>query len=362
MMRESPYITWAKSLPTVEFPLAASGVPPCTLSEIGAEPDAPLTERNDNGWPPLVARLAARYDVPVSSVVVAAGTSMANQLAMATFLSRGDHVLVEHPFYDPLALVPPLWGATVGFFHRRVSAGYQLDLDAIAGALTPSTRLVVVSNMHNPTGALAKDDDLRALAELAERRGFHVLVDEVYREWVHGTGTGDGTRSAARISSRMIVTSSVTKVWGLGGLRIGWILAEPALANRMQRFAALFDNNPPHPSERLAARALDRSDAIIGTRRALVTANRAILAAWVQATPGVEWVEPAAGAVGWVNLGIGDTTPFVDRLARECGTTVVPGHFFGAADHVRVGLGTNSTVLQHGLQRIASLLARGDRA
>jgi aspartate/methionine/tyrosine aminotransferase len=358
MIRESPYLTWAKAQPAAELAMAGSGVPLCTVAELGAEPDAPLTERNDYGWAPLVARLAHRYGVPESSVVVSAGTSLANQLAMATVLSAGDRVLVEHPVYDPLALVPPLWGATVGYFHRYASTGYRIDVDGLAERLTPATRLVVLSNLHNPTGALTRDADLRAIADLAERHGFYLLVDEVYREWLHGPGAP----SSATFSPRIIVTSSVTKVWGLGGLRIGWILAEPGVAERMRRFAGLFDNVPAHPSERLAARALDRADAIIGSRRALVTTNRAILADWVQRTPGVAWAEPPAGAIGWVDLGIGDTTPFVDRLAREYGTSVVPGHFFGEADHVRIALGIDSSVLRRGLERIAAALATGARA
>lgn len=360
--RESPYLTWAKEPADAECDLSGSGSPRCTRSELGAgEHNAPLTETNDYGWPPLVAALAARYGVDRESVVIAAGASMANQLAIATVLASGDHVVVEHPVYDPLALVPRLWGATVSFVARRAEEGYGLDVDAIRAQLTRSTRLVVLSNLHNPSGALLRDTDLAALAGLGTSYGVHVLIDEVYREWLHGWGAGDGTRAGATLSPWLLSTSSLTKAFGLGGLRIGWVLAEPMVAARMRRLMGLFDNISAHPSERLAVRALARADAILAPRRALVAANRARLASWVAATEGARWVEPAGGTVGWVDLGIGDTSAFVDQLARAHGTRVVPGQFFGAPDHIRIALGVEPATLERGLERVSDGLRAWDR-
>jgi aspartate/methionine/tyrosine aminotransferase len=216
----------------------------------------------------------------------------------------------------------------------------------------------VLSNLHNPSGALARDADIGALAELGERRGFHVLIDEVYREWVHGGRGPDGARSGATLSPRVIATTSVTKAFGLNALRIGWILAEPELAERMRRMMGLFDNIPAHPSERLAARALERAAAILDARRPLLAANRERVKQWVAATPGVRWTEPAAGSVAWVNLGIGDASEFVGELARTKSTLVVPGRFFGAAEHVRVALGVEARVLEGGLERVGDALVK----
>jgi aspartate/methionine/tyrosine aminotransferase len=375
ILKESPHLTWLKGRPTVECNLAGSGVPPCTLAELGGvEADAPLTEHTDYGWPPLLAAIAARYGVSDASVVVTAGASMANHLTMATLLSPGDHVVVEQPGYDPLAHVARLWGAALTFVLRRAEEGYRIDVEAIGACLTPATRLVVLSNLHNPSGALARDADLAALAELAEARGFHVLVDEVYREWVHGRGgrdtvpesaphaggdaMADGARSVALISPRMVATSSLTKAFGLNGLRIGWVLAHAPLADRIRRLMGLFDNISAHPSERLATRALERAEAILAPRRALVTANRARVAAWVAATPSARWVEPAAGAVAWIDLGARSTTRLADRLARDYGTLVVPGGLFGGSGHIRVALGVEPSVLDRGLGRITAGLAQ----
>lgn len=351
--KQSPYLTWVKQLPVAEINLAGSAVPACPPALLGPfDPEAPLYERNDYGWPPLVARIAARYGVDENAVVVAAGTSMANHLVMAALLDPGDHVLVERPGYDPLERVPMLRGATVGHIARPAAAAYRFDVDAIRESLTPRTRLVVLSDLHNPTGAQLDIAALRALAALAEERDFHLLVDEVYGEWLREAGLP----STVHISPRVIVTSSLTKVWGLGGLRVGWILAAPELALRLRLVAGLFDNIIAYPSERLAVRALERSAAIIAPHRALVAHNRDVVARWVATTPGVTWVPPAAGAIAFVDLGIGDVWRFAERLAHERATRVVPGHFFAAPEGVRIGLGVSSGVLEHGLTRISEAL------
>jgi aspartate/methionine/tyrosine aminotransferase len=317
------------------------------------DPSAPLTERNDYGWQPLVRAIATRYHVAPEAVVPAAGTSMANHLAIATLIEPGDHVLVEHPVYDPLERVPPLWGATVGRFPRLPSAGYAIDLDALRTALTPRTRLIVLSDLHNPTGAHIASADLRALATIAESHDLYVLIDEVYGEWMRERGEP----STVHVSPRFLTTSSLTKVWGLGGLRIGWILADPPIAERMRRFAALFDNVLAHPSERLAVRAIERAADIIRPHFPLLDRNRALLRDWIATIPGARWVEPPTGAIAFVDLGIGDVWAFVDRLARASGTRMVPGHFFGAPDHVRIALGTDTPTLERGLGRVTQALA-----
>ena len=274
---------------------------------------------------------------------------------MATVLEAGDHVLVERPGYDPLERVPALWGASVGHVLRVAERGYRFDVDAIRAGLTPRTRLVVLSDLHNPTGARFDVSEFRALTALAETRGFYVIVDEVYGEWLREAGVP----STIHVSPRVIVTSSLTKVWGLGGLRVGWVLAEPALAERMRHLAGLFDNIIAHPSERLAVRALERSAAIIEPHIKLVAHNRDLVRRWIEGAPGVTWVPPAAGATAFVNLGVGDVWRFADTLARVRGTRVVPGHFFGAPEYVRIGLGIDSATLEHGLTRIAEQLANG---
>ena len=281
-MKGSEYIAWAKSRHGVRYNLASSGVVPATLAEL--EPgagDVEIVGPNQYGHPPLLEAIGARYGVPPESVVLEHGASMANHLAMATLLERGDEVLVEHPVYEPLHALPRFLGAEVRFFERSAEEGYALDPERVRRALGPRTRLVVISDLHNPTGALAHPAALAEIASLAEEHGFHLLVDEVYLEWLHHTGRG----SAALLSPRVVATRSLTKAYGLDGLRAGWILAEPSLARRMRELQSLYSITVAHPSERLATLALRRAEALAAPRRALSPPTAPSSSAWSPSNP-----------------------------------------------------------------------------
>src|SRR5262249_33990062 len=161
-------------------------------------------------------------------VVQSVGTSMANHLAMATVLERGDEVLIEHPVYDPLLNVARYLGAEIRRFYRRFEDGFRLDVEEIKRNLTAHTRLIVLTNLHNPSGVLTDNETLRQVGDLARSVGARVLVDEVYLEIMYEQQQD----SAFRLGAEFIITSSLTKAYGLSGLRCGWILAEPQLARR----------------------------------------------------------------------------------------------------------------------------------
>jgi aspartate/methionine/tyrosine aminotransferase len=351
---DSEYVEWARSLGTIRHSIALSGVPPIDVKLL--EPsldDFTMVADNEYGWPPLLERIARRYGVGAQEVVLAHGTSMANHLACAALLEPGDRVLVEHPVYDPLVTVPRYIGCEVDFFERREEDRYALDVDAVKKALTPRTTLVVLSNLHNPTGAILRRAELEELASLADSRGFHVLVDEVYLEWLYGTG--DHPATAMNVSPRFVTTCSLTKVFGLAALRAGWILAESTLATRMRRLNGLFASSMSHPAERLAARVFDRADTLLEKQRARVSRNRAMVVDFIATQPRLSWIEPETGTVGFVRLDGGDVDELVERLrAKE--SLVVPGRFFGAEDHFRIGFGMDRAQLEIGLDRLASVL------
>lgn len=309
---------------------------------------------NEYGWRPLLDRIAARYGVGHENVVLAHGTSMANHLVFSALLAPEDQVLLESPGYDPLRVVPEYFQCEVRTFERREEEGYRLDVGRIERALTPRTRLIVVTNLHNPTGALAKRDELESLARVADNYDIHVLVDEVYLEWMHGMGE---PHSAINISPRFVTTRSLTKAYGLAALRAGWILAEPELADEMRKLNGLFTNSMAHPTERLAARALDRADSLLAMQRERVGRNAGLATEFVESQPRLSWVRPAAGTVGFVRLE-GNVDDFVRRLESDYDTVVVPGRFFGAPDHFRLGFGMEESILEEGLLRLDSALTK----
>jgi aspartate/methionine/tyrosine aminotransferase len=358
-VRESEYLEWARSHGNIKYSLALSGVPPVDVSLLSpSADDFTMVTDNEYGWPPLLERIAHRYGVEPKNVVLAHGTSMANHLACAALLEAGDHVVIERPVYDPLVAVPRYLGCEIGFFDRREEDAYALDVARVEAAVTPRTRLVILSNLHNPTGAAVNRADLESLAQLAERRDFHMLVDEVYLEWVYGVGKDPETRTAINISPRFVTTRSLTKVFGLAALRAGWILAEAELATRMRRLNGLFASSMSHPAERLAARTFEHAKTLLDRQRKRVARNRSVVARFIESQPRLAWLPPEAGTVGFVRLEGGSVDELVERLLAK-NSLVTPGRFFGADDHFRIGFGMEADQLTEGLKRLASSLAEG---
>jgi aspartate/methionine/tyrosine aminotransferase len=354
-VRESTYLTWLKGLPAVRYDLAGSGVRRCPIELLAPEPDD-WTIAGDNafGWTPLLERIATRYGVDTDQIVPALATSGANHLVYAAALTDpGDHVLVERPGYEPLVALGRYFGATVDRFDRRAEDGYRLDPDAVRRALTPRTRLIVVTNLHNPTGALASSDDLAAVAGIAEVHGARLLVDEVFREWLHDRGE----RSAIGLSPAVITTCSLTKAYGLDHLRAGWIIADAGFADRVRRVAGLVYNNMPFIVERLTARALDRASALVADLEPLVARNRAAAAAWIASHDQLSWCAPPAGTVGFVRVAAAvDVDAMADRLRARHDTAIVPGRFFDDPGAFRIGLGGIADDVDEGLRRIGAAL------
>jgi hypothetical protein len=319
----------------------------------GAREALELSGRNDEGWEPLVNRIAARYGVRSDQVATATGTSGANFLVYAALLRPGDDVLVERPAYDPLLAAPAMLGANLVRFERRFEDGFKLDLGRVAAALTPRTRLIVVTNPHNPTGVLSGAGDLRGLGELAERHGCYVLADEIYLDAVSGAVPA----VAAALSPRIITTASLTKAYGLAGLRCGWAIANEGLCEEIRRARDLVDGTGSVLAERAAAIAFDVLPALAARARAILAPNFGRFEAFMAGQRALEWVAPPGGTVAFPRLrSTVSADAFADRLLRDFETAVVPGRFFDAPAHFRVALGIPGELLERGLQAIGRAL------
>jgi aspartate/methionine/tyrosine aminotransferase len=324
------------------------------VEQLGIEPeDLDLSGEHEEGWPPLLQRIADRYGVRPSNVVLAPGCSMANHIVCSLMLEPDDTVLVEHPVYEPLQLLPKLFHAKVRYFERRREDDYRLDPKTIESLVDDRTRLLICSNLHNPTGRLAPRADLEAIASLGETHGFHVLVDEVYLEWLHD----EGESTATLIGPRMITTSSLTKAYGLNALRVGWVIAEDETAERLRRLNDLFAIIMPLPIERMAARALDRAEELLTPLKKLLVDNHETVKDFIEDQPLLDWTPPAAGPICFVRLKEGALGELVSRL-QESDTAVAPGTFFGVPDHFRLGFGVEEEILLEGLRRLEAALGR----
>ncbi len=345
---------WAKLHARQRVSLAGSNLLHCELADLpGAREALELNGDNDSGYRPLVEAIASTYSVTPDMVAVAQGTSGANFLVFAALVKAGDDVLVERPGYDPLMGPPALLGANVVRFDRRFEDGYRLDPDAVRAALTPRTRLIVITNAHNPTGVVAADSDVDEIGRIAERHGARVLMDEVYLD----TAAATPARPAAARSPVFISTNSLTKGYGLAGLRCGWVVAAPDVAEAARRARDIVDGSGPFPTERLAVVAFSMLDHLAARAQRILTANGRAVREFLASRPDLEVVPPQAGTVVFPRIrGVEDAGPFVERLARDFETDVVPGRFFQSPAHFRLAFGGRAEVLAEGLAQLGKAL------
>jgi aspartate/methionine/tyrosine aminotransferase len=349
----SEYLRWAKTRAPARFDLTSSGVPYLPLRDLPVTlDDLEISGTGAYGYAPLQQAIADRYRVDPSCVVAAMSASMANHLALAAIVEPGDEVLIEHPTYEPLITVARYLGASVTHFARRAADGFRLDPREVERAITPRTRAVVITDLHNPSSALADREALREIGEIAGRVGARVIVDEVYLDALWKTAP----RTCFHLGSTFISTNSLTKVYGLNGLRCGWVLAEPALAERMWRLTELFNNIGVHAAERLSLAAFQNLDAIAARSRALLDANAAALNAFYAAHPELEAMPHTHGTVSFPRLRAGDADALCDLLISRYETGVVPGRFFGLPEHLRIGLGIEPATFAMGLERLGRAL------
>jgi aspartate/methionine/tyrosine aminotransferase len=352
-VKESEYIDWAKTRSQAKFNLATSGVANYSLSDLPVHlEDLEISGASWYGYEPLQQALAAKCGVSTENVVAAIGTSMANHLAMAAILNPGDEVLIEHPTYDPILATAHYLGARVKRIKRRFENDFRVDPDEVEHAISPRTRLIIFTNLHNPSSALIDLETLRRIGEIAQRFGARVLVDEVYLEALFD----QPAPFAFHLGEQFVTTGSLTKAYGLSGLRCGWILAEAELAKRMWRLNDLFGNIPAHPAERLSVIALENLNSIGERARTLIETNRRVLDQFLDSRDDLETVRPGLGTVVFPRLKHGRVSELCATLRDKYETTVVPGAFFEMPDHIRIGIGCDSTMLAGGLERLGAAL------
>lgn len=350
----SAYMEWVKTRSHVPFNLANSGVKSYPLSGLPVDLGSlALSGPGAYGYTPLIEAIAAKCGVDPDCVATAPGTSMANYLAMAATIEPGDEVVVEHPAYPLLVETAEFAGATVKHFERSAEMHFAIDMQTLERSISSKTRLIVLTNLHNPSCARIDEATLRQIGELAESNGTRVLVDEVYLDLLFDRAP----ETAFRLGKQFIVTSSLTKVYGLSGLRCGWALAEPDLVRRMYRIADLLYVNAPYVTDQLSSIAFAHLNEIAKWAQNLLKENLAIANDFVRATPQLDCPPLEIGTVLFPRV----TVP-VDQLCRllreEYETVITPGHFFGSPDRVRIGIAGETSVLVEGLNRVHDALAR----
>jgi aspartate/methionine/tyrosine aminotransferase len=349
----SDYMNWAKTHSRARFNLATSGLDNLTLNELDVKlGDLELTGTRGYGYPPLLEAIATRLQVEIDSVVTATGTSLANHLAMAAIANPGDEVLIEQPTYEPLLALARYLGASIHRFSRRFEDGFALLPGEVEKNIPSNTRLIVITNHHNPSGVLTDEKVLREVGELARRVNARVLVDEVYLESMYDQRPA----TALHRGPQFLATSSLTKAFGLSGLRCGWIVAEPELAREIWLLNDLFGVNGAHPAERLSVLAFDQLDKIAAKAGARLETNRMLLNQFLDSRDDLQTVRADSGTTMFPRLRQGSSEKLCRLLKEKYETSVVPGSYFEMPAHFRVGLGGDTASLTEGLQRLGAAL------
>jgi hypothetical protein len=344
---------FAKLHSAARYNLATSGMMSYPLTELPVRiEDLEINGPTLYGFAPLKQRLALRYGCGEENVVTAIGTSLANHLAMAATFEAGDEVVIEEPTYELLLTTAEFLGAKVRRFTRRATNQFAIDPAEVRKAITPRTRLIVITNLHNPSSVLVSDDVLGEIGSIAASVGAHVLVDEVYLEALWEKRP----RTALHLGENLVVTSSLTKAFGLSGVRCGWILAEASLAERIWRINDLFGVNHAYPAELISVIALDHIDRIEQRARAILDANQIALRSFLASRKDLETVQPGVGTTVFPRMISGNVDAFDRFLRDKYETAVVPGRFFEMPEHFRIGLGGDPQMTREGLERLSDAL------
>ena len=354
--KHSDYMHWSKTQSRARFNLATSGVAPFPLRELPVDlKELEINGDDSYGYAPLQQAIAAHHGVDPECVVESAGTSMANHLAMAAIIEPGDEVLIEHPAYGPILDVADYLQGDVKRFRRAEENGWAIEPAEVRRHITPKTRLIVITNLHNPTSALTPESVLREIGDIARSVGAFVLVDEVYLDAVYE----ETPRTAFHLGPGFVVTSSLTKVYGVSGLRCGWILARPDLAWKMRRLNDLYSATPVFPGELLSVVAFRHLDVLRERARRIVEADRNLLRDFLAQQSAISAVWTHWGTTSFLRLSRdrgSNADAFLERLQSEFDTSAVPGRFFEMPDHFRIGMGVNTEMFAEGLNRIGRAL------
>ncbi len=349
----SPFMEFSKLHSDARFNLASSTVMPIRFDELGVDlTNLEITGENVYGYVPLMERIARLKSVEAQNVVSTAGTSMANFVAMSSCLEPGDEVLVETPGYVLIDETAKFLGANVRTFERKAEENFAVDPDRVRKAVTPITRLIVLTNLHNPSSVMIPQSTLEEIGKVAELVGARVIVDEVYLESVHDPEPV----SAFQLGDRFLVTSSLTKAYGLGGLRCGWILAEPKLAEQMRKICDLIAATGVFLAEQISALAIDRLDTLAARAEKILEANRKALHHFLDRRQDLSAARPDNGTTVFPKLLAGSIDGFQRLLKDRYETSIFPGRFFGDPQHFRLGIGGDPSMTTEGLERIGAAL------
>ncbi|WNI21500.1 capreomycidine synthase [Streptomyces sp. ITFR-16] len=348
--------------------ISSSGVLNYTLGELRALLGLETSELDDvifrdspsTGCEELRETVAARFAPGrAGEVMVTHGSTEGIFLALSALLRPGDEVVVLDPVYHALSAVAEAAGARLRVWELREEDDFRPDLDLLERQLTPRTRAVVVNFPHNPTGACLDAAGRRRLAGMLARHDCHLFWDAAFGELIHdGPAVTAPTEAEGLPQDRVVLTGTLSKAYGLPGIRVGWCVAEARLLTEMVRIRDYTTISTSPLNELLALRVLRDADRVLLPRLDLARKNRAALLEWAAVHDGlVTCPVPVGGVSAFPRFpGVPDVTDACESLLRHHGVLVVPGRCFGRPDRMRIGFGGDAEEFTAGLERVAQVL------
>jgi len=349
----------------VKYDIAESGILPLSMNDLlDFEPVAeraatlerltslPLGYSEARGTEALRSQLAATYSRgDADHILVTTGAIEANFLLFNQLLEAGDHVIAPYPAYQQLYSVPRAIGCEVSLWHVGPDTGYKYDLRALERLLTPRTRVIVVNTPHNPTGAMISPEDARRVYEMAASVGAAVIGDEAYR-WL---AVPDGDPFAPPmfdLGERGISVGTLSKPFGLPGLRIGWIAGPPDLIRACWGMRDYITLSPGKLNDGLAQLAMAHREQIVARNRQIITANLATASRWMgERADVVSWTPPRGGLLALIKYDLPIASlELADKLAIDYSVMLAPGSAFGYEHHLRLGVGQRPDIFSAGLE------------
>jgi aspartate/methionine/tyrosine aminotransferase len=355
----------------VQFDIAESGILPLSTNDLlDFEPvetraaalerllAIPLGYSEARGTAELRAQLAATYaGAGADNILVTTGAIEANFLLFNVLLSAGDHVIAPYPAYQQLYSVPKAIGCDVSLWHVGPDTGYRYDVGALERLLTPRTRVIVVNTPHNPTGAMLSPADAQRVYALADSVGATLIGDEAYR-WLAVPDGDPFAPPAFDMGRRGISVGTLSKPFGLPGLRIGWIAGPTELVQHCWGLRDYISLSPGKLNDALAVLALKHRDQIIERNRRIIQANLATAGQWMaERLDFMQWTPPRGGLLALLRYDLPiPSLALADKLATEYSVMLAPGSAFGYEHHLRLGIGQRPDVFAEGLKRAGACL------
>ncbi len=361
----------------VEYDIAESGIFPLTVRELlemqasaprAAGDQAATLERlldlrlgynEARGSLELRSLLAETYtDCSPENILVTTGAIEANFLVFNVLLDPGDHVIAPYPAYQQLYSVPRGLGCNVDLWEIRPETGFRYDVDDLERLLRPDTRLIVINSPHNPTGAMLSAEEAGRVYDLAESVGARILSDEAYR-WLTVPGGEELAPPMYNLGPLAVSVGTLSKPFGLPGLRLGWMAAPSHLAAQCWGLRDYVSLSPGKLNDALAVVALRNRQRIFERNAKIITANLATANAWVQEQAEVvSWKSPRAGLLALLHYRLDiPSLELANKLAEEYSVMLAPGSAFGFEQYLRIGIGQKPPVFAAGLEAASTCFA-----